>query len=314
MGTREYRLRVDGHEVAVTNPDKLLFPDDRISKGDLLDYYHRIAPWILLFLRDRPVAMERYPDGIKQPGFFQKSVPSYCPDWIETAIVKKKQGGTARHVVCNSAATLAYLTNQACITPHVWLSRAGKRDRPDQMVFDLDPAGNTFDWCALSLKELLDHLDLPAYVKSIGSLGLHVVVPLKRIETFESVRSLARKLAMIVASQEPRQRRLEQHKEMRHGRVYLVTNRNAYAPTLAPPFAVRAQCGGPVSAPLFWHELCRKGLLSDGVTIRTIFRRPDRRAAPWADFWQRAASLGHARRQPEKLGGTRRVSQEAEFR
>lgn len=318
MSSREHRIRIDGHEVEVTHPEKILFPDDGLTKRDLVDYYRRIAPWILPHLHGRPVAMERYPGGINLPGFFHKSAPSYYPDWIETVIVQKKQGGTASHVVCNSAATLTYLANQACVTPHVWLSRVDKLDRPDQMVFDLDPgAGNTFNMVqatAQSLKKLLDQLDLPAYLKSTGSRGLHVVVPLKRLEPFESVRNLARKLAMIVACQEPRQRTLEQRKDMRRGRVYLDTNRNAYAQTVAPPFAVRARRGAPVSVPLSWRELYRKDLRSDGVTIRTIFKRLESGPDPWADFGQRAASLGRARRQLESLRATRSVSQEAEFR
>jgi bifunctional non-homologous end joining protein LigD len=317
VSAKEVSLRINGHDVRITRPEKVLFPDDGLRKKDLIDYYCRIAPWILPHLRDRPLAMQRYPDGIDRPGFFHKSVPPYYPDWVETVTVPKKQGGTARHVVCNNAATLAYLANQACITPHTWLSRADRLDCPDQMVFDLDPAAETFGLVkgtAQSLKDVLDQLDLPAYLKTTGSRGLHVIVPLRRRESFESVRALARELAMIVVHQEPRQRTLEQRKEMRRGRVYIDTNRNAYAQTVAPAYAVRARRGAPLSVPLSWTELRRKNLRSDGVTIRTVFKWVERGPDPWADFWQRAVSLGRAGGKLEKLDAARRIPQETELR
>lgn len=279
MSGKDDAVRMGRREVKITHPEKILFPEDGLTKRDLVDYYRRIAPWMMPHVRGRPLAMERYPDGIDRPGFFHKSAPPFYPDWIETVTVERKQGGTARHVVCNDGATLAYLANQSCITPHIWLSRVDKLELPDQMVFDLDPAGDTFALVkatAQALKQLLDRLELPAYVKTTGSRGLHVAVPLKRRQNFNSVRALARQLAMIVVREEPRQRTLAQRKDMRRGRVYLDTNRNAYAQTVAPAFAVRARPGAPVSVPLSWSELGRKDLRSDGVTIRTVFRRLDK--------------------------------------
>src|SRR6266403_3659070 len=135
-------VRDSPHGVRVTRPAKTLFPQDKITKGDLIEYYRRIAPWILPHLRGRPLAMERYPDGVGKPGFFQKTASFYYPSWIETVTIKKKLGGTVKHVICNDTATLVYLANQACVTPHVWLSRSDKLDYPDQMVFDLDPAAD----------------------------------------------------------------------------------------------------------------------------------------------------------------------------
>ena len=182
------------HEVKITHPEKILFPEDDLTKQDLIDYYQRIAPWILPHLRDRPLAMERYPDGIEEPGFFQKAASFYYPAWIKTVTVKK-MGGTVRHVVCDDTATLVYLANQACVTPHIWLSQADKLDDPDQMMFDLDPSGDSLEpvkAAVQSLKELLDQPGLPAYVKTTGSPGLHVAVPLKRSEGFDSVRTFVR--------------------------------------------------------------------------------------------------------------------------
>ena len=316
VAVRGELVRIDGHDVRITSPGKILFPEDGITKRDLIDYYRRIAPWILPHLRGRPLTMERYPDGIDQPGFFQKAAPLYYPRWIETVTVKKV-GGTVRHVVCDDAATLVYLANQACLTPHIWLSRTGRLDYPDQMVFDLDPSGASFEpvrATAQSLKTLLDQIGLPAYLKTTGSRGLHVAVPLKRLESFDSVRAFARELASIVVSQEPGQRTLEQRKSMRGDRVFLDTNRNPYAQTAASAYAVRARRGAPVSIPLDWNELTRKELRPDGVTIRSVFDRLDKVGDPWISFWRRAVSLSTTRNKLEKLNATRRVPQEEELR
>jgi bifunctional non-homologous end joining protein LigD len=299
-------VRIDPHDVQVTRPTKVLFPEDGITKQDLVDYYRRIAPWILPHLRGRPLAMERYPNGIDKPGFFQKAEPFYYPDWIKTVTVKKK-GGTVTHVVCDDVATLVYLANEACVTPHIWLSRADQVHYPDQMVFDLDPSDNDFERVkatAQALKELLDQLELPAYLKTTGSRGLHVAVPLKRGAGFDSVRAFARELARTLVSQKTGERTLEQRKSMRRGRVFVDINRNAYAQTVAPAYAVRARRGAPLSAPLNWNELRRKELRPDGVTIRSIFDRLDKTGDPWVDFWRRAASLNRARQRLGKLNAT----------
>jgi bifunctional non-homologous end joining protein LigD len=209
-----------------------------------------------------------------------------------------------------------YLANQACVTPHVWLSRADKIRHPDQMVFDLDPSGDSFEpvkATAQSLKELLDRLGLPGYLKTTGSRGLHVAVPLKRGEGFDWVRAFARELALAVVSQEPSLRTLEQRISMRRGRVFVDTNRNAYAQTVAPAYAVRARRGAPVSAPLNWSELAKKALRSDGVTIRSVFNRLEKVGDPWADFGQRGVSLRTARQKLEGLNATHRVPQEKEL-
>ena len=159
---------------------------------------------------------------------------------------------------------------------------------------------------------MLDQIGLPAYLKTTGSRGLHVAVPLKRTETFDSVRAFATKLAQVVVRQEPGQRTLEQRKDRRRGRVFVDTNRNAYAQTVAPAYAVRPRRGAPVSVPLEWEELSRRDLRSDGVTIRNVFKRLEKIGDPWADFWRRSASLDRARQKLEKLNATRRIPQEAE--
>ena len=302
MAAEAVLVKVGRREIEITRPDKVLFPEGGITKGDLIAYYARIAPWILPHIRDRPLTLERYPDGIHKQRIFQKEASSYFPTWIRRVTVTKV-GGTVNHVVCNDSATLVYLANQACVTPHIFLSRIDKLDVPDQMVFDLDPQDDDFEpvrATARAFKKLLDDLELPAYLKTTGSRGLHVVVPLQRREGFDSVRAFARELARIVVSQSPEERTLETLKANRGNRIFIDTNRNAYAQLVAPAYAVRARPGAPVSVPLDWSELRKKNLRSDGVTIRTIFDRLEKVEDPWADFWRSGVSLTRARRKLER--------------
>ncbi|HKH84411.1 MAG TPA: non-homologous end-joining DNA ligase [Gemmatimonadales bacterium] len=297
-------IRVDRREIAISRPEKVLFPEDGITKGDLIEYYARIAPKMVPHLRDRPLTLERYPNGINTKRFFQKEVSSYFPNWIRRVTVKKV-GGTVTHVVCNDTATLVYLANQACVTPHIFLSRTDKLNYPDQLVLDLDPQGEDFELVrstARALKELLDELELPAFLKTTGSRGLHLVVPLQRREEYDSVRDFARELAAIVVSQAPKERTLEQLKADRGQRVFIDTNRNGYAQLVAPAYAVRARKGAPVSVPLDWKELEQKSLRPNAYTIRTIFDRVEKSGDPWADFWKSGVSLTKARRKLARKG------------
>jgi bifunctional non-homologous end joining protein LigD len=290
-------VRVDGREIEISRPEKVLFPDEGITKGELIEYYARIAPWMLPHLRDRPLTLERYPNGIDTKRFFQKEVSSYFPDWIQR-VTMEKVGGRVTHVVCNDTATLVYLANQACVTPHIFLSRLDKVHHPDQLVFDLDPQGDDFEVVrstARAFKQLLDELGLPAFLKTTGSRGLHVVVPLQRREDYEPVRNFARELAAIVVGQAPKERTMEQLKAQRGSRVFIDTNRNGYAQLIAPAYAVRARKGAPVSVPLDWSELKKKSLTSSSFTIRTVFDRLENTTDPWAEFWESAVSLTKAR-------------------
>ena len=296
-------VRVDRREIEISRAEKVLFPDDGITKGELIEYYARIAPRMLPHLKDRPLTLERYPNGINTKRFFQKEVSSYFPKWIRTVTVEKV-GGTVTHVVCNDTATLVYIANQACVTPHIFLSRIDKLEVPDQLVFDLDPQGDDFDvvrTTALDFKQLLDELGLPAFLKTTGSRGLHVVVPLQRREKYDAVRAFGRDLAGIIVSRAPGARTMEQLKANRGKRVFIDTNRNGYAQLVAPAYAVRARRGAPVSVPLDWNELKKKDLRSNSFTIRTIFARLERVPDPWADFWKSGASLTGARRKLARL-------------
>jgi len=273
-----------GHEsVAITRPEKVLFPKDEITKADLAEYYRQIAPVMLSHLKGRPISMERYPDGIEREGFFQKKASDYYPDWIKTVSLPK-QSGMVRYVVCEDAATLVYLANQAVITPHTWLSQADQPHNPDQMIFDLDPSNGEFkEICiaAKKLRSLLDARGLTAYVKTSGSRGLHILVPLVRRAGFDEVRAFAQQIAGELASADPKQLTTEVRKNKRRGRIFIDTARNAYAQTAVPAYAVRARDGAPVATPLEWDELDNPKVTADRFNIRSVLDRLKSTADPW---------------------------------
>jgi bifunctional non-homologous end joining protein LigD len=297
------RLRVGRRTVEISNADKVLYPDDGITKGELADYYRQVAAAMLPHLRGRPVSMERFPDGIKGERIVQKDAPSYFPDWIERVQVAKEHG-KLHHVVCEEAATLVYLANQACITPHVWLSRVDRPDQPDQMIFDLDPAGEDFEEAraaALSLRSLLDELELPAFAKTTGGKGIHVTVPLDRRAGFDAVRQFARDVAAVLTRRDPDGLTSEQRRDKRHGRLYLDAMRNAYAQTAVPPYAARARPGATVATPLDWSEVEDRSLRPSQFTIKTILPRLERSGDPWEGIRRQGRSLTKARKRLDAL-------------
>jgi bifunctional non-homologous end joining protein LigD len=291
---------VSGVTVKLTNPAKVLFPDDGITKGQLVEYYGEVADWMLPYLRDRPIAMARYPDGITKQRIFQKNPADYFPDWITTVEVAK-QDGTLRHVICDKAATLVYLANQACIELHVFLSRTPDLDRPDQIVVDFDPVDadgfGDARRCALWLRTLLEgELGLTCYVKTTGGKGLHVHVPLNRREDFEVARGFAREAADVLAARHPDVITTEQRKEARGSRVYADIMRNSYAQTAVAPYSVRARPGAPVATPLHWAEVEDEGLSPGRFTLRTIAGRLAGTPDPWAGMARHRYDAAAARR------------------
>jgi bifunctional non-homologous end joining protein LigD len=286
-------LQIDGRVVKITHADKILFPADGISKRELAGYYGRIAGTMLPHLRGRAIVMERYPDGIHEKRIFQKNASRYFPDWIPIAPLPKT-GGIVRHVVCDQAATLVYLATQAVITPHTWLSRIDKPDHPDQMIFDLDPSDGEFDVVRNAAKELRQRLaeqGLTSFVKTTGSRGLHVLVPLDRTADFETVRAFARGIAQELVRSDPEHLTVEVRKNKRFGRVFVDTARNAYAQTAAPPYAVRPRDTAPVAAPLDWSELDDRRLRPDLYNIHNIFDRLEEGGDPWKDVGRHAQAL-----------------------
>jgi bifunctional non-homologous end joining protein LigD len=300
-------VTVSGISIDLSHTTKVFFTDPEISKGDLVGYYRDVADRMLPYLRDRPLVMARYPDGITGQRIFQKNVPAYFPDWVTRTEVKK-QDGSLLQVVCDKAATLVYLANQACVEMHVFLSRIGALEHPDQLVFDLDPPDaehfGEVRRLALQLRELLEgELGLTAFVKTTGGRGLHVHVPLAGRDDFDTARRFARQVSDVLAAREPDRLTTQQRREGRGDRVYADVMRNAYAQTVVTPFSVRARPGAPVATPLAWDELEDPGLTPLRFTLRTVGERLDRLGTsdPWAGLARRRYGLARPARRLEKL-------------
>ncbi|MBG0851237.1 non-homologous end-joining DNA ligase [Streptomyces spinoverrucosus] len=301
------RVRAGRRTVEVHRPDKVLFPGGgdakEYTKRDLVDYYRAVAPFMLPHLRGRPLMLQRQPDGLDGPEFMQKNTPENYPEWI-TRVEVPKEGGTVCHTVCDDAATLVYLADQACLTLHRWLSRTGRLDRPDRLVFDLDPSGGSFApvrEAAWLLGELLDELKLPSALMTTGSRGLHVVVPLNGHHDFDEVREFARDVADTLAAAHPDRLTTAARKKDRGERLYLDVQRNAYAQTAVAPFTVRARPGAPVAVPVAWDQLDHPDF---GPRRWTVADAVDQaRTNPWAGVLNRGRALGPARRRLNALRG-----------
>jgi bifunctional non-homologous end joining protein LigD len=280
-------------KVEITHPDRVLFPEDGITKGDLVDYYAEVAGAMVPHLKGRPLTLWRYPRGIGEKGFVQQDFASTLPDWMGSAEVAKEDG-TVVHPVADRREALVWLANQNCVTVHSWLSRCDRLDEPDQVIFDLDPSAEDFAAvraAAQACGDVLRDLGLTPYLKTTGSRGLHVVVPLTRGPDFDSVRQFARDVAEVVAADDPAHRTVEQRKNKRGDRIYLDVMRNAYAQTAAAPYAVRARRSAPVATPLQWDELSDRQLRPDRFTIRDVPKRLAEQGDPWADMRKHARSL-----------------------
>jgi bifunctional non-homologous end joining protein LigD len=242
-------------------------------------------------IKDRPVSRQRFNHGIDGEGFFQKNVARGAPDWVRRVQVPKK-GGSLWHVLANDAETLVFLANWNVVTPHVWLSRADRLDRPDRMIFDLDPEGDdAFALVRRTARELGDVLreaGVEPFVMTTGSRGVHVVVPLQRRHSFEAVRDAALAVATELVERRPDDLTTQFYKEKREGRLFVDVNRNGYAATAVPPYAVRPKPGAPVATPLEWDELGDDRLTSQRYTLRTVL---DRDEGVWAGIRSAAGAL-----------------------
>ena len=291
--------------VEVTHADRVLFPDDGITKGDVVDYYRRVAPVMVRHLRDRPLTLQRFPRGIGAKGFIQQDIAdSGAPDWLDRVEVPKESGRTVVHAVANRADALAWLANQNCLTPHAWLARAARLDRPDLMVIDLDPSDGAFGPVrdtAFALRDLLSDLGLVPHAQLTGSRGVHVVAALSGRPDFDEVRAFARDVAEVAVADDPAHRTIAARKAARGDRVYLDVMRNAYAQTAVAPYAVRAKRGAPVATPVTWDELSSRGIRADRYTVRTLPHRLADRDDPWHDLRRHARSLSVARRRLDRI-------------
>lgn len=262
--------------VTISNPDKVFWPEHGYTKLDLIEYYRSISPWLLPYLRDRPLVLTRYPDGIHGKWFFQKNAPPFVPDWIKTELMwSEHESREVEYFVCNDEDSLAYVANLATIPLHVWGSRLSALPHPDWCILDLDPKEAPFEHVitiAQRIHALCDEVGLPNYCKTSGSTGLHVLVPLGGQCTYEQCRMLAQILGKIVASQLRDIATAERSKRARHGRVYIDYVQNGHGRLLVSPFSVRPKKGAPVSTPLLWDEV-KSGLDHQALTIANVPKR-----------------------------------------
>jgi bifunctional non-homologous end joining protein LigD len=271
-------------DVNITHPEKVLFPEDRITKGELASYYEAIAPLMVPHIRRRPVTMERYPAGIDTKGFWQKDVSKGFPEWLKRIEVPKKDG-TVHHPLVIDTRSLLWMTNQNTITLHVWTSRAPKLYYPDVCVFDLDPSTedepDVLRAAALGLRDLLTELDLVSWVKTSGSKGFHILVSLDGKSQTGDVARFAHAVGTLLVKLDPAHLTQEFSKADRGGRILVDTGRNGYSATFAAAYTVRAKPGAPVSAPCTWEEVESGKVGPRTFTLRTMADR----VAKVGDLW-----------------------------
>jgi bifunctional non-homologous end joining protein LigD len=280
----------------ITHPDKVLFPEDGITKGELAGYYDAVATVMLPHLRGRPVTMERYPSGIGRPGFWQKDVSRGFPEWLERVEVPKKDGAV-HHPLATDARSLVWMANQNAVTLHVWPSRVPALFHPDLCLFDLDPAGDdpgAARAATLAVRALLEELGLRSWVKTTGSKGFHVAVPLDGAADFDAVAAFAHRAGALLVKRDPPRLTQEFLKADRGGRVLVDTGRNGWSATFAAAYTVRARPGAPVSAPCTWPEVERGEALPRSFTLRSMARR----LAAVGDLWSDLPTSGQSLREP----------------
>jgi bifunctional non-homologous end joining protein LigD len=294
-------LEVGGRAVKISRPDKALFPCG-ITKLELARHYEAVGGQMVHQIAERPLTLERYPDGIEAQRIMQKRAGKYFPSWIARVTVPKK-GGSVEHVRAAEPAALVYLADQACVTIHATLSRRDMLQRPDRLVFDLDPSIDRpadVRRAARLIGDLLRELGLTPWAMTTGSRGYHVVVPIQRRLGFDEVRAFARDLGAVAARREPKLFTNEQRKAKRGDRVLIDVMRNGYAQTSVAPYAVRPRPGAPVATPLHWEELSDARTRADRWTIKTIGRRLDHDGDPWKDIAAKPMALTQARRRLDR--------------
>jgi bifunctional non-homologous end joining protein LigD len=300
----EYVFTTAHGEIAIpcTNTDRVMFPKDGITKGELIAYYHKVADVMLPELVERPISVERFTKGIDVGGFFQKHAQKHFPDWIERVELGTKT--RVEYPLVNDTAALVYMANQGSIVFHIWTSRRTAPEYPDLLVFDLDPPEGKFEIVrvtALRLRDLFEELGLRPFVKTTGGKGLHVVAPLDGRATYAEVMQLCAKLARYLVEKYPDDVTVEFYKKDRKGRLFLDVMRNALGATLVAPYSVRPRAGAPVSAPIEWAEVEDPKLRPDSFTLRDVPGRIATHGDPWARLRDEPGSIDDADAALERL-------------
>jgi bifunctional non-homologous end joining protein LigD len=292
-------LEVDGHPLHLTNLNKIYFPESGITKRDLLAYYYRMADYILPFVKDRPMVLRRYPNGIQGKSFFQKEAPKTVPSWIQRVpIYSDERGGKMDYFLANDRASLLYLTNLGCIDHNPWSSRASNPDIPDYVFLDLDPTpGTPFSTVlrvARSVHKLLKAVHLKSFLKTSGATGFHIYVPLEASYTYEQTRTFAQIVGELVSAELPNETTLERTVRKRPpGRVLIDALQNALGKPLACVYSVRAFPRAPVSAPVSPEEMEKK-FVPEEWNLRTMEKRLEGVGDLWRDFWKSRQTLDKA--------------------
>ncbi|MBI4242050.1 MAG: DNA ligase D [Candidatus Rokubacteria bacterium] len=297
-------------EVRLTNLTKVFWPEDGFTKGELIAYYDAVAPHLLPYLRDRPLVLTRYPDGIAGKSFFQKDAPDFVPDWVRTErIYSKDAGREIDYFVVNDRESLRYVANLGTIPLHLWSSRLGALDRPDWLILDLDPKGAPFAdvvRVARALHRILEELELPSYVKTSGATGLHVLVPLGARYTHEEARTFGRLLALLGVEAAPDIATVARPVRARGGKVYIDYVQNGHGRTIVAPFSLRPLPGAPVSCPLRWAEVTAR-LDPKRFILKTVPTRFEKIGDPLAPVLAGGINMAAAlSRIEERLGSTGR--------
>jgi bifunctional non-homologous end joining protein LigD len=273
----EFDLKVDKHEVHLTNQNKIYFPDEKLTKGDVVAYYNTMYDWIKPYITDRPQSLRRNPGGIGDEGFFQKDAPEVLPGFVKT---ERIHSGSAEkdidYIICNNRATLLYMSNLGCIEINPWFSRIRRLDKPDYLVIDIDPSPkNTFEQvieAAQAVKEVLDKAKAPCFCKTSGATGLHVYVPLGAKYTYDEAKDFSHIVALLSQELLPRTTSLERSLAKRGNKIYLDYLQNRRGQTLACAYSLRPKPGATASAPLKWSEV-KKGLHPSQFTIHSLPKR-----------------------------------------
>lgn len=261
-------------QVEISHPDKIIFPKKKITKGDMAEYYDRIADQMLPYLKDRPLTLHRFPSGIGEAGFYQKNVSDYFPDYIKTVEIDTEEG-TNTQIICNDKKTLLYLVNQGTVEFHIWLSRKDKIREPDKVIFDLDPPENAFDKVKEAAKVVRNYLrkqKKDPLLMTTGQNGLHLYYSVRRGKDFDEIKKEARKVAEEVTKLRPDLLTTKIRKDQREGKIFVDYLRNAYAQTAVCPFSLRANEEAGVATPLEWEELSKLESASY-YTVDNIFNR-----------------------------------------
>ena len=304
---------VASKEVKLTNLKKMFWPADGYTKGDLVAYYERVAPLLLPYLRDRPLVLTRYPDGITGKSFFQKDAPEFTPAWVRTERVYSKDAEREiDYFVVDDVESLRYVANSGTIPLHLWASRLGSLERPDWLVLDLDPKGAPFTdvvKVARALHRILDDLELPSYPKTSGATGLHILIPLGARYTYDEVRTFARLLAVLGVEAEPEISTIARPLRSRGGKVYIDFGQNGHGQTIVGPFSLRPLPGAPASCPLTWGEVTAR-LDPARFTMITVPKRFDKMADPLAPVLTGGIDMAATvARIEERLGGGERTDE-----